>query len=483
MRGNTFISQVSSVNKMLEHCKLSVIERPKTELDSPFVQNDSPRLKQKADFPAIRNDLRGKGKTHVNKQKKAKNVNEARQKGHSSLQVPENEGEEERCDSNTTLSSGSAGADNNLLERNKEHGQLTLSRSLNDLGRKGLYLRDLVDSQITNSNDEDKEGDFDADEQNAEEEDLEETEENDYDDDYFIFINDDEDSDDEKNPNSEHSDDSSEFIMGEEIESDTEKATNDENADKILAEGKNSENSNLGAFEKKSSNDKIKIEESHNEEEKVKADLEKEKAGESKPCISGQNITDCFFDAHNQCEGTDNLGVKKTSIEEKRPVKVNIIETVIPFGTNEAVKSPTLKQCGNHENTNLNAYPKVSDKCKERSRGQCLKASVITVVSQSDSSVSKVDSISSTFSPSCSQASSISQAGVSSKMHTGTSQHESSCFPENDMPVAFRSQTGSASPFILPTESETSEESTTKACTSSQSKCTQELSKSASGAS
>ncbi|XP_045161705.2 probable beta-tubulin polyglutamylase isoform X2 [Mercenaria mercenaria] len=449
MRGNTFINQVSDVNKMLSRCELSGIQRPKTELDSPYRRMNTPGTSQKAsdaEFPTIRNDLKGKGKSVLNRMTKTKCSTEVKQE-RNSRELPT--------------------AGGNSVDRNKEQGQLTISGSLDDLGRKGLYLRDLVDSQRVDNYDEDVEGES---EREDEMEELENAEEFDYDDDYFIFANDDDDDDvddddfTKKKDTEDHSNESSKFIKGDTVESDTENiagnktATTCDTAAKTVRNGKESkiENTEIQCI----------ITENGIAEKNVKNIADENKNASSSEKDRNENAEQKFRSINENAE------LKKT--EEDQHKKVSVIENVFPLGHFENNKPTKFVHT---ENISQNANPKVTEKqqSKEKARIQCVKASIITVVSQSDGSRSQSSCSSSSTLPSGSQTSctSSSQASsttgshasskTSSKADSITNSKISSSFGSqasstngSQSSFASNSQASSAS-LVLPSESKTSE--------------------------
>ncbi|XP_060575183.1 probable beta-tubulin polyglutamylase isoform X1 [Ruditapes philippinarum] len=312
MRGNTFINQVSSVSKMLSQCEISEMKRPKTELDSPYSRINTPGASLNdtdAEFPIIRNNMKGKGKGFpVRREKTNLGLATKRQRNYEEV-TPRN-------------------GDDKLIESNKDQVQLTLTSSLNDLGRKGFYLKDLVDSHKEESDDvNDMEGEFE------EEDNEQEPEEFDYDDDYFIFANDDDSDDDEEiagksSDTQEQSSKSTEDSKGESVDSTIEKGKEDG-----AIEGDNKKNS--------------AAENDNDQDENIIASS------------NGANI-----------------------VKDQNKKLVNVIETVLPFGPEERSKS--VNKLVHFDNANLNSNPKVAEKHqpKEKPRGQFLKASIITVVSK-----------------------------------------------------------------------------------------------------
>lgn len=500
MRGNTFISQVSSVNKMMEQCRVSEIDRPKTELDSHPVRNDTPSSRQisaefQTEFPTIRNDLKKKGKNLLSKKKKVKS--DEKQRESPSLVVKGRKGPNGRSEINMVDASEEYFPKTNLLDRGNEYGQLRMSGSLNDLGRKGLYLRDLVDAQKPEYDVEDREEDVDEDIIDEEALGDEDKEDSDYDDDYFIFVNDDEDSDDKEKDNS---DDSSEFIMGEDVESDIEKDTEVGDADKHEAKEKVENIEEFSAKEDTEIENKksYMVQEGHS----YCKDTGKEN------CFEMEND---LVMIQQGCTDTDSKSGEKDDMldkscndnDEKPQVKVNIIETVMPFGQAENMKCQNTKisQTGSKGNCNQNANPKVTEKhqSKEKSRGQCLKASVITVVSQPGSSDNQTCSTCSTWpSSNCDQGGFISTPRLSSSQASVTSKAEAcrnqACVASNpdacrnqacmtSQPSACFSKVRSVSPDAVPSESTTSGPSANVDTSTSQLSESLENTKSSTGAS
>ena len=336
MRGNTFINQVSDVNKMLSQCQLSDMKRPKTELDSPYSRINTPGAhtnEPDVEFPTIKNNVKAKGRGFPVRREKTNLGLDSKRQGNYEKVTPRN-------------------GDGELNNCNKDQAQLTLSGSLNELGRKGLYLKDLVDSQKAEGDIcEDVEEDIEVEDDREE---FDEAEEFDYDDDYFIFANDDDSDDDEQvlrqdSEKQDHSGEGSVNTRDEHVESNNETDKGDDK-EKVLDRNTNA-----------SSNEKVVMDQSSSEE----------------------NIT-----------------------KDQNKKMVNVIETILPFGPEERSKS--VNRQASHENVNQNANPKVAEKhqSKEKPRGQFLKASIITVVSKPEVSAPALLSGSQGYCTSNSQASS-----------------------------------------------------------------------------
>ncbi|XP_052760665.1 uncharacterized protein LOC128203322 isoform X2 [Mya arenaria] len=141
VRGNTFCQDVKEVKTMVDKVRAQELKRPKTEMDLPTLcmsgsanSLDSVGATPRSLFPPITNDM---------KNMKAWNQNGADTKGKNDCE-------------------GDVGA-RNLKETNGKTC-LSLDRSLTDLGKKGFYLKDLVDTQkdaeYGTAFDEDDEDDF-----------------------------------------------------------------------------------------------------------------------------------------------------------------------------------------------------------------------------------------------------------------------------------------------------------------------------------
>lgn len=394
MRGNTFCNQIAGVSKMLSRCKVSELERPKTELDLPTVRIDSPRSgpKSTGEFPIITNDLKSKRKHLVNKKKKVKHGFEKSRKA-----------EKDKVDGHVigAASKAFSAEEGDLQEIKKDVAHMFISGSLNDLCRKGLYLKDLVDSQKKKIDDNEYDDDVDDEEdihfEQEKEGESEEQESEDEDDDV--------DDDDKENEDTEHSDDSSHFIMGEETDSDRETECGKSEKDQVC------EVNDTGHTTADESKAEKSVEASRIEIEANRSEIQRteDKTDESKNMFICAK-EDRTYEEFEHCEAT---GIPCKEMAEVVTVSTvqkyseskgsadamavtSNIACIVPYEASARdTRLESIKQKVRQDNLNQTTNAKSSDKThsKEKSRGQFLKASVVTMVSQPVLSSSQSKSI------------------------------------------------------------------------------------------
>lgn len=137
MHGNTFIDHVSDISKILQDCKMADSERPKTEMALKDVSSGTAIVKSTS-APVIKNNLGVKGNGVYSKTKKGKQ-HVVDRKDNTPGMYDYNEG--------AIAASMSEVENTDNTESDRHVGQLSFSGSLTDLGKKGFYLKDLVDAQ------------------------------------------------------------------------------------------------------------------------------------------------------------------------------------------------------------------------------------------------------------------------------------------------------------------------------------------------
>lgn len=454
VRGNTFCNQqLTGVSKMLAQCKVNEPPRPKTELDLPSLPRDSCT---QVDFPVIRNDLKGKGKGMGSKKRKARGSGEHKVKGKSNKAILREKEDDAKLEVSSVIGWGTstcATADTGEADaQDKEQAELSMTGSISDLGRKGFYLRDLVDSQKAQVEHVDSEEDSDDVSEDDDEDEVEKEEENeengqmasgkeedDFDDDYFVFVKE-EFSDDDTELKGENigqeqnddniSDDSSEFIMGEDIESEDEKQVKIRNAERqetstcweSIGNRKNVAKDNKPIDKDLQTTDAFRVvpENSNVNGNETNSD------GTKEITVDGSSDQVCN-ERNSLCVDNDAVRGKVENKEEK---KITAIEHIMPFSVDRVNKSVVKGNLNQNANTKTNEKSQTNK--HEKGRSQCLKASIVTIVSQTGPSGSEF---------------SISQANVlpsSQMLHSGTHSARgcNNLVVENQEVVKYRGGTG-----------------------------------------
>ncbi|KAL4221443.1 Tubulin tyrosine ligase-like [Mactra antiquata] len=196
VRGNTFINEVKGVSKMIEQCKLA--ERPKTDMDIRHVNVGGGSLNNAlANFPAIKNNLSERGEDARGKRRKGKGASMSELKDSNDTCVTKVASNQNNVGASETVAESLDVRNGNNPDTNKPLSQLPKAESLTDLGKKGFFLKDLVEAQKHENPDSEAERENMSD--NGSDDDyLSNGSEDDFDDDYLIFADDQNDSDDEQ---------------------------------------------------------------------------------------------------------------------------------------------------------------------------------------------------------------------------------------------------------------------------------------------